>query len=957
MRHSPYFEMPSIPGRFRSHSWLFAVAALIGATPRATFGIAVDAPPNKTQPRSKGPLASELGPLIDALGNESYAQRQAATRRIIALGPSVLPDLRARLARETNTEICYRLRYILDNIRPPTRGALILRAYAESGLRPGDIVTHVGPWRISNQEEFRDRLRDFEQGATLRVFGEDGPREVGPVRLGPLSLSGDVRDYVTPQGEIFAAATRLYASGQAERANELLQDAKDIDEREFTRLLRARIAFTAGDGDAAERLMERVERGAANAVPIGGSGNEWSDPSPLDLSGPGKAPFALEWNALTRDAERAVNDLDEPPLRQRDPDLRVQRVLVPAGRFISAATRSAAIWAEDYRDLMRGGGSDRDIIAGNMLAVTAWMFNELDLRSECARMIEPRSAVLRRSNAATATWLRVDTDAWLPFLRGEEAEALSRLFDDAMGVLKRPPSEEDPSAAIRNPRVAAIVAFFVYQFPDADQRREALETFEREGHAALGTYAGWMLFALREGNFDAIRNDLAKLAPAMSDDGAPPFARALAMLEYVREAPDPDVMLSARQRLAQCPPSESRERWLALIDTLSALAGDDLIGAEQALADWSDEPDAAALKTTIAFRRAQAGLDPGGTLYVGGDARLDRPLLAVPATGREGVWVVLGRDRRLYSLDGETGVTREIPAPTPTWFPNPFAWPWIGREEKTGRVWAYGRRRVVEITPGVETPVRLNLTFGQATSFDRIVAPFFSEMTASCSPPDQNEESGEFLRAEVGANHEYVSDPDLPELGVTRSLADNPRFAYASFRGGPTALIDTVGQRVWTSDWLAGRIGAEPPFRFFVRMLTAPDDAAPRALLLTTRGVVILDTIDESVRRLALPGDAPYPVVIPETLPYQRGDQRFAYCVRLPEEGGASYRIDLETGEVEEMGIQNIALPDEWYRSMSRAEIRAMVSAAFEARGLPGVEAFIDDVEATIKEWERSSKP
>ncbi len=901
----------------------------------------------------------DISALIDALGNTEYEKRVDASRRIIGYGPGVIPALRERLAIEADPEICYRLRYILDNIRPPAFGALIMRAHPDSGLLPGDIVTHVGPWRIQNQAEFRERLKDFDHGAPLRVYRADGPREVGPARLTHITYFGDVRDYVTPQGAAYAEALRLYANGKAEQAYARLQSAPGVfDERQVTRKLRARIAYTAGEGAAAMEWMAEEQAGAAHAQFTGSpfGSNEWSDPSPLDLSGPGKAPYALEWDVLSRDLSRP-KDEDQRPVRLRDPDLRVQRVLVPAGRYISAATRSANIWFQDYRDLMRSGGSDRDIVAGNMLAVTAWMFNELDLRSECCRMIEPRSAVLRRSNAPTAMWLRVDTDAWLPFLRGDEAEALERLFDDAMNVLKKPPNETDPSAAIRNPRVAAIVAFFVYQFPDAKERLEALETFEQEGHAALATYGGWMLFALREGNFDAIRADLGSLIPAMLDDVAAPFARALAMLEYVRETPDPDVLLSARQRLAQCPATPSRDRWLALVDVLIALAGDDLVGAERALVSLDDEPDAAALKTTIAFRRVQAGLDPGGTLFIGGDPRLERPLLAVPATDREGVWVVLGRDRRLYSLDGETGVTREIPAPTPTWFPNPFAWPWIGRENSSGRVWVYDRRRVVEVTPGVEAPARLNIGFGQATSFDRIVGPFFSELTAACPTPDPQAEAGEFLRAELVANREYVSDPDLPDLGVTRSLAEDSRFAFVAFRGGPSALIDTENQRLWTSDWIAERLGVSGPFHFFVRMLTAPDDAAPRALLLTTQGVALLDTRDETVRRLALPGDEPYPTVLPETMPYDRGDPRFAYCVRLPDEGGASFRIDLESGSVERMDIRNIALPDDWYRSQSRATIRTAVSSAFQADGLPDIDAFVDDVEETIHQWEDQSKP
>ena len=266
-----------------------------------------------------------LDALIAQLGDEQYARRENATRAIIAQGPTIADVLRSRMPLESDPEIRYRLRYILENIVLPQRAVLVLRAAPAAGLRPGDLITHINSRRVRSAEQLRRRMDDAAP-SILRIHSADGPREVGPLSLEQLQTYSN---YVAPRGELLARVVRLYDQGLAERSWELLQTLSGpLPEEEFSPLLRARIAYTAGAGAAAYALVKddpRIVR------PTGGP---WVSPSLFDLAGPGKAPYHLEWrlwaetNAPSRDT-------------RSDPDIRLQRVLVQARRHADTLENAA----------------------------------------------------------------------------------------------------------------------------------------------------------------------------------------------------------------------------------------------------------------------------------------------------------------------------------------------------------------------------------------------------------------------------------------------------------------------------------------------------------------------------------------------------------------------------------------------------------------------------------------
>ncbi|MCC6359145.1 MAG: hypothetical protein IT450_10390, partial [Phycisphaerales bacterium] len=110
------------------------------------------------------------------------------------------------------------------------------------------------------------------------------------------------------------------------------------------------------------------------------------------------------------------------------------------------------------------------------------------------------------------------------------------------------------------------------------------------------------------------------------------------------------------------------------------------------------------------------------------------------------------------------------------------------------------------------------------------------------------------------------------------------------------------------------------------------------------------DTAAEQLVRIDLPGDAPRPAVIPESVPYERRDPRYVYFARLPEDGGAVYRLVVEGGAVETVNLVNEALPDRYYDVQPRAAIRAMLDRRLQPLGVASVEALIEDAIQKVAE-------
>ncbi len=891
------------------------------------IALAVTASAQSTMPAAGG----SIDELVARLGADDYEVREAATRELLGGGVQIRDALNVALRDTDDPEVRRRLRYVIENIVPPKRGVLAVRCASHAALRPGDLITHVTGRRVHNVRELQAAMPDTGQRVELRIATPTGPREIVVDDAAQLQAFSNYR---LPHGPRVAEIVRLYAGGYAEQAYErLLELAKGapspITEDELSAALRAQIAFTAGDrGRALELLADATE--LVEPVPLVPWQTMWDAPSSLDLHGPLKAPYALEW-AIGEQAQAASYNLG------RDPDLRVQRVLVPARRYIDALVRAAELWWHEYRpeavpgdEATRRRRLDNITQGGNMLAVVSWMCHELDLRSECQRLIEPRSVILRQPPSQINKWVRVDTDAWLPFLAGRPAEALDQFFPDARDVLAHVLPADDTAILTRNPAVAARVAFFLYQFPNDARVMEMLRIMSVPRQRGRSAYAYWMCMALRPENAEAVREHLAVLLPGLPRADAPTFARALALLEYTRDQPRDRIFASAREYARD-------DAITAEIDVLRHLAADRVEQAAAALSAAPAVTGANALRSTIDFIEQLSDND-------------ERPLLAVPIDMGT-AWILVMRDHRLMRVTADGSSRTRLAPPTPSWYAGPLNWPWLGYCRADGSAWAYGRRRVIEL--GVTDAVRLNIHTTDIPAFDRYVGPVFAQFaadvrdgTAGARMTSDYPEMAEFLRADIRAGGEYVSDPDLPEIGWIAPIVEDKRIVHVALRGGPQFLIETAGGSIWSSAWIAERLQLATLTQLFPRGLC--DRETPVFFLTSDQGLIRFDIGQQEARRIALPGDDPYPALIPETMPYDRRDKRWVYFARPPEDGGQVYRLKLVDGAIAPLDLVNLALPEEYHAVQTRAALRAEIDERMVAAGLPPLLEFIDHVTADV---------
>lgn len=877
--------------------------------------------------------------LVRQLGDESYPLRERASHALLRRGPVIEAELRRLLGEARDPEIRRRLADVLDNIVPPQRAALLLRVEPESTLRAGELITHISGRRVRGKSDVLQRLREevAPLGSICRVLGADGPRDAGPVFLRQIR---EMTDYVEPRGAVIAEALRDYRDGYAERAYERLAPIREsAPETELPGTLMARIAYTAGHGAEALALLRRY----LDPSSLGGCATgDWTTLSTLDEAGPQRAPFALEW-ALCEEGRPNYE-------RNSDPDLRVQRILVPARRWLDAHLKAAELWWH-RRD------TNDERIAGNLLAVNGWMLYELELRSECCRLIEPRSALLRRSPVGAHKWVRVDTDAWLPFFAGDAAGALEAFYDDALEVLNHPPRPNDPNSLVRNPAVAARVSFFLYQFPEDKRLDETLRLLSDPPHPVLAEYLRWTLRALYSANAAVIRRHLAAVLPVLPESAAPEFGRALALLEYVQAEPAPAVLAAARQAVFQSPAGEQRGLWLAEIDALAHLSAGRAAAALEALQGVASDPDSAALRSTAQFLSSPP---PRAAEH----AVLRNPLLVVPLGTDEQQWIVLARDRRLMRFDGQSGQLQAMAAPSERWYPAPHNWPWLGREPASGRVWTYGLRRVYELAQPGQSALALNIRSEEIDAFHRYVGPHFTQLAEAIgSDVRQIGEDGEFARGEVTAHAEYTTDPALPEIALISALQADPRVVQVAIRGGPHLLLDRTSARSWSSHAIAQAAGLPRPPTFLAQALWPADSAAsPVVLLFSEQGLLRFDLAAESVERLTLPGQDAATALVPEDAPYARRDPRYVYFAGLGEAPirdprGPSYRLRVEDGALELLDTQNIALPAAYYRLLSRSALRAQLSARMRDLGLPDLNGFLQEVQKLTQPAAGESRP
>lgn len=922
--------------------WITA-ALLFATLPPAAMLAASSWRQASTAPAASG--GDSLTEHLNALGSEDFATREAATAALLKLGPPIADALRERLAVEPDAEIRHRIRFLLDTIVTPDQGVLVLNADPASGLEPGDLIVHVASWRIRTCSELQAVLGERalgQEGVTLRVFGISGMRDVPLVSR---ELLHSFCDYAAPHGPRVRNIVRNYVEGRAEDAAAELQElAAELPREQFPNLARARIWAVAGRASEALELLAPTPN--VVAAPDEASANRWLSPSPLDLALPGRAPFALSWELWGRRPE-GVQD-------SSDPDLRTQRVLLPAGRFADAFLSSARFWAEQFRTkLEQSADNAQPTTAGNMLAVMAWMLFELGLQSECQRLIEPRSIILRATpQPVQDKWIRVQTDSWLPFFRGDTTRAVQVLYDPALDILQTGPTFAPFQSVIRNPTVAAQIAFFALRAQDAPKVNALLTAVAHRDHPGLASFAAWSALAADAERSEAVCAVLDALLPHADPVDLPQIVRYRALLEYAAPQPRLEVFQSLSGSLAEPSAARDREAVAALLDVLAPLSDGKLDAAARALTAMQDAPGAAVLEHTITFLKElpQIANPP---------AALNRPLLCVPIGRDETTWLIVARDTNVYVYECGPNEATALEPPTPGWFPGPRNFPWIGREAASGRVWAYGVRRVIEFgsdaTPDA-VALRINIADSDISAFDVMLSPHFSALAAAVrarEPARADAEDGEYLRSELRANVQFTTDPDLPELSVLRPAANDPRLVHVAFRGGPTLLVDLAAGNLLSSATIAAALSLPTEPQFFVAAPPAEGDSPPIALLLSSEGVLRYRGATGEVDRIALPDAPPHSPVFPESAPYARRDPRWVYFARDLTEGGKVYRLDLRTNVIEAMDMQNISVAAEHYAMRTRSELRRMLDQRLdEARILP-LELLIADTILTVDSWNK----
>jgi hypothetical protein len=903
-------------------SQLISLAIMCGL-----FGLVAGPVPDELQP-AEPPAAApadQVTALLDQLDSPDFRVREAATHSLLILGESVAPLLRARLAEEADPEVRIRLRFVLDSSAPPLAAALVVRPDPGSGLRAGDVITHVNQRRINGSAELYARVQDARGASTLRVLGRG---TIGPSASRALPIACDYR---APHGEVLARVLRLYDAGYAEQAYEVLSGLDlPLPTDELSPFFHAILAYTAGDAATAFGLLAEHPE-VRQPISLA---RAWTSPSWLDVSGPQKAPFRLErllWTAAESTAP------DDSAAR----DVPVHRVLIPAGRFVDVLGQVAASWWEQHRPVL-GAHTEVDREAGNALAVSAWMLSELDLVSECLRLIEPRSEILRRASQGPSKWLRVRTDAWLPFAHGAPEAALDALYQDARGIL-RPPGPPTDIARIQRPEVAATVAFFLYQFPTDERLAELFALVNQPDHPALEDYAYWMLFALRAENSAIVHEHLRALLPSATDEQTARLAFSIALLEYAGRRPDEQVFEQMHARLTDAACGAEWARPAAIVAALRHLAARRAADATSALAAADGEPGTEVLRATAEFLTSVSAAR--------GLSALQAPLLAVPMGTAGGRWLVLTRDQRLLQFDAAADRVTPIHPPTPNWFPGPLNWPWLGRDPTSGRVWVYAQRRVVEVPQDTASGLTLNIAPDQIGPFDVYVSPAFGALADAVRAwPAPAGETAELWREDLQYGQECFADPDLPEVGLVQTVPGDERLVHVALRGGPQLLLDRTAARVWTSTALAQELELPTtPLMFLTAGVR--EQPTPIVFLLSNVGLLRLDVAAGRLARVPLPGDEPYPPLIPESCPYERRDPRWIYCARLPADGGQVYRVRVADNVVEELALVNEAIQRDYYTLQARAELRRQVDAALTERGLPGLREFVADAAETVARY------
>lgn len=899
---------------------------LIGVCVWAVVTAGAAAPPTGNDgTTSKVGINQELQDMVAKLGHADYREREAATEAIMRMGPVVVEALERLSAEADDPEIRFRLRLIIESFALPDRAVIVVRVEPGCPLRPGDVITQINGRQVLGPEQFALRLQHASDSAVIRIRRDGFSQSIHG--LDPRMIE-TVCQYRAARGEAVAEIVGLYFEGLVEAAYERLRDLPaELSASELSPLLIAIIAHTAGDGSRARDLLGEHPRAIAYER------DQWSGPSRLDLAGPFKAPYQLEMDLWTYGGGAPVNT-------QSDPDLRMQRVLVPAGRYAEALVQAMRHWWGRYRNNLEQ--LVETTTAGNMIAVSAWMLSELDLVSECLRLIEPRSVVLRQAAGGVQKWLRVRTDAWLPFLAGEPQRAVDASFEHAVAVLG-PTTVPERLRLVQVPEIAARIAFFLYQIPNDRRVGAMLELVNRADSEGLSAYAWWMLFGLHADNAARIATDLDAILENLSPRDRNRYGRASALLRFADGEDDPAAYEPALEHLESSPIHDAGA--IAFVELLQAVAARQWERAAMLVGSVDEFPGRETLSHTLRY----VGVVPDSL-----PAEVTRgALLSVPIGAGGASWLVLTRSGGLRRVDLEAGSVLPVSPPSETWYPNPLTWPWISCDAASGRAWVYDRQRLWEVGGSSPTPLRVNITPAQIPAVEVFLRPHFEAVALAVGLTELPAgENGPFFREDIRFGSEFVADPDLPELGWVRPLAQDSGLVQVTFRGGPHILIDIESGGIWSSHWFAEVLDMSEPPLFWAQAV--PEQSAPLVYLISDQGLIRFDVATEAVRRVPLPGSPAFPPLCPEWCPYERRDPRWVYCARLPASGGAVYRVRIADDAAERVDMINMAYPPGFHALFARSTLRAEIEQKLSRVRMPTLAGWTENVIESVEEWIQS---
>jgi tetratricopeptide (TPR) repeat protein len=398
----------------------------------------------------------ELSEAVDALTSADAAERERASRRLLAAGRAAEPMLRAAAAQgELDPELAGRARELLRHF--------------EFGISP-----ETPPVVVALLEQYRRGPAEQRRAAAgeLAAQGAAGLRVV--VKLARSERDPATRDAVR---RMLAGTSRLYAAALlAERdydaTEELLRAcavpaANEVELRDFA-------AFLAARGTLAAEIRRLT-----------------SAPAPPDPAGP---PAEAEWPApsprLLALLHRAAGDLDSAVAAARgaEDSRLLGSLLIEKGDWAAAARHAdqQAPGTEDLEAMAYAAAFHR--LAGDDAGVARWCAAIAAAADPSKR---PQAAAVQL--AAEALLLNERPDAAVDLLasngRFDDAFMYLRLrlkFDEMAALQARMEKEAAPGEAARGRAQAAMVAHFL---GDAAGGRAALQALAAERGAADGADA------------------------------------------------------------------------------------------------------------------------------------------------------------------------------------------------------------------------------------------------------------------------------------------------------------------------------------------------------------------------------------------------------------------------------------------------------------------------------------